>query len=298
MDRDSRCHQADRAGRDRVVTSAPKAHEHAAGRGRLRGLRALVTGGCRGIGSAIADQLEAAGALVIRANLPNALRHHASRSPGLDASRTLAVDVTDSGSVTKLFDDAAKLMGGLDILVNNAGVAEERVRVDRMSGTIWERVLAVNLGGMFRCSRAAFSLLRESAYPSITNLTSTWGFGGVPSFPAYCSSKAGVIGLTRSLAADGGPFGIRVNAVSPGYIANDMGSRLHDLTPDQFELAWKARDRQASFRPLSRQASTAEVTSVVAFLCSRDASFVTGAILPVDRGQVSRLNTGEPTEQQ
>lgn len=139
--------------------------------------------------------------------------------------------------------------------------------------------------------------LQDSRNPSITNVSSTWGLGGVPGFAAYCAPKAGIIGLTRAVAADCGPFGIRVNAVSPGYVAKNMGSQTDQEPKEQVSTARAARDRQPSFKPLARQCDVGEIAATVVFLSSADASFITGAVLPVDGGQSARLNTGEQAGQ-
>ncbi|WP_188941238.1 SDR family NAD(P)-dependent oxidoreductase [Nakamurella endophytica] len=250
--------------------------------------RAVVTGGCKGIGAAIATRLEADGLSVVRADLPAAAG--AWRAGGGTA---VDVDVSDTRSVDAMIAAAVGLLGGLDVMVNNAGVAEQRARVDAMPDSDWDRVISVNLGGAFRCTRAAFDHLRASGHGAVVSLSSTWGLGGVPGYAAYCASKAGIIGLTRAMAADGGPFNIRVNAVSPGYVANDMGGSLDGLDAEAAARAWAGRDLQASFQPLGRQCDVAEIAAAVSFLVSDQASFVTGTVLPVDGGQSNRLNTGE-----
>jgi NAD(P)-dependent dehydrogenase (short-subunit alcohol dehydrogenase family) len=250
------------------------------------GRRAIVTGGGRGIGAAIVQRLLADGLRVVIADLapPAEMPHEATY---------LRVDVRDPDSVEQLFADAVSILGGLDLLVNNAGIADSRQPISRLAEDEWQRVIDVNLGGTFRCSKAAFPLLAAAGGGAIVNLSSTWGLGGVPGFSAYTASKSGIIGLTRSMAAEGGPQGIRVNAVSPGYVANDMGDALVGLSDEVAVAAWAERDRQAAHQPIARQSQTAEIAAAVAFLGSPEASFITGTVVPVDGGQSSRLNTGE-----
>jgi 3-oxoacyl-[acyl-carrier protein] reductase len=233
----------------------------------LAGKRALVTGASRGIGRAIAVELARAGAHVVVGY----------RSGGDDAE-TLArelegtavrADVSDPAEAARLVEEA----GELDILVNNAGLTRDGL-IARMSDEDWHTVLDTNLGGVFHTCRAAARGMMRRRGGAIVNLTSVVGIHGNPGQTNYAASKAGIIGFTKALARELATRGVRVNAVAPGYIQ----TALTDVLPEEVQQAILGNT------PLGRLGTPEDVAGAVRFLCSDDASFVTGEVLLVDGG--------------
>jgi NAD(P)-dependent dehydrogenase (short-subunit alcohol dehydrogenase family) len=236
---------------------------------RLEGRRALVTGSASGIGRATALRMQEEGA----------------RVAGLDLAETDAVelglvgDVADEEQVRDAFSRSSEAFGGLDVVVANAAVqlVGRDARVDELEADAWRQTLDVNLTGVFLTVKHGVRALRESGGGSIVCTSSAAGHVGIATgLDAYSASKAGVSGLVRVLAADLGGEGIRVNAVLPGLTDTPMNDWWrHD--PERVAEAVRAV-------PLGRVASPEEVAAVVAFLASDDASYVTGALWPVDGG--------------
>ncbi len=240
---------------------------------------ALVTGGGRGIGRAVAEALAAAGAAVV----VNYLADEAAASrtvAGIRASggRAWAVqaDVADPGQVEALFAQAGRHLGDrLDILVNNAGGPGTRRTVGEMTLEEWRRCLAVNLDGVFLCTRAALPLLADGR-GRIVNVTSISArTGGPPGAGHYAAAKGGVSNFTRTCAKELAPRGITVNGVAPGVIDTD----LHRRGTSAEELA--AVTAQV---PLERLGTSEEVAAAVVFLCGEEARYITGEILEVNGG--------------
>ncbi len=233
----------------------------------LDGKLALVTGASRGIGCAIAVELARAGAEVVVG-----YRSGAGEAEALAAEidgRALQADVSDPEQAARLVEEA----GDLDILVNNAGLTRDGLIV-RMPDEDWRTVLDTNLGGVFHTCRAATRGMMRRRAGSIVNLTSVVGIHGNPGQTNYAASKAGIIGFTKSLARELGPRGVRANAVAPGYIR----TALTDVLPDEVQQAILAST------PLDRLGTPEDVAGAVRFLCSEEASFVTGEVLLVDGG--------------
>jgi NAD(P)-dependent dehydrogenase (short-subunit alcohol dehydrogenase family) len=197
---------------------------------------------------------------------------------GGDRIRTCRVDVTDDASVDRLLDTIAQWSGGLDTLVTAAGVIS-RAESAWLASDSWQRVLDVNVGGTFRCCRAAYSLLARSPRAAIVTFGSLGSSLGMPKRLAYNASKSGVVGLTRTLASEWGPAGIRVNAVAPGFIETPMM---------RSGIEAGALDEELMLRriPLRRLGTPEEVAAVVLFLASPAARYVTGSIISVDGGTV------------
>ncbi len=193
-----------------------------------------------------------------------------------DQVRGIEIDVSLDDSVDHAIAYVMKHFGRIDVLVNNAGILSRSAAAETSTAE-WQRELDVNLGGTMRCSRAAFPLLIRSENAVIINLASVASTFGLPLRLAYSTTKSGIVGLTRTLAAEWGPHGIRVNAIAPGYIDTP-------LMRSGFEQG--VLDEQSILRrtPLGRLGSATEIASVAYFLASADASFITGVLLCADGG--------------
>jgi NAD(P)-dependent dehydrogenase (short-subunit alcohol dehydrogenase family) len=206
----------------------------------INGLRVLVTAGANGIGRAIARAFVAEGAKVHVCDIDErALSALAESDP--DISRSVC-DVSDRACVGRLFDEALAVLGGLDCLVNNAGIAGPTGRVDEIDPADWEACLAVDLTGQFNCTRLAVMHLKRSGNASIVNLSSQAGKHGFPLRSPYAAAKWGVVGFTKTLAAELGEFGIRANAICPGLVD---GPRIQSV------IANKARSLNVSHEEMT-----------------------------------------------
>jgi NAD(P)-dependent dehydrogenase (short-subunit alcohol dehydrogenase family) len=236
---------------------------------------ALVTGAAQGLGLATSRRLARDGYRVTMADINESLVVDSAdqlRAEGLDVIADV-IDVTSDDSVAACF---ARLGPRLDVLVNNAGIIS-RGPIERIESRAWDRELAVALGGTMRCGRAAFPLLRDTPGASVVNLASVASTLGLPLRLAYSTAKTGIVGLTRTMAAEWGRRGIRVNAVAPGYIETPM--MLSGL-----EAGVLDRDRLLSRTPLMRFGRADEIAAAISFLVSPNASFITGITLNVDGG--------------
>ncbi len=247
----------------------------------LSGKVAIVTGGGRGLGQAMAEALAQAGAAVavFDVNLEDANASAAAISASGGEALALQVDVTDSQQVQSGIQRVAENFGGVDILVNNAGVTS-RAPFEDLEESDWERVLRVNLGGIYQCSRwVAKRLIAEKKAGSIINIASISGFvgnrGGLNSH--YCATKGGVIALTRSLAVEWAPYQIRVNAIAPGYFVTPMTDRLKRINRAFY-------DELVSRVPLGRFGEGPDLAGAVIYLASQASVFVTGHVLVIDGG--------------
>ena len=233
----------------------------------LEGKLALVTGASRGIGRAIAVALARAGAEVVVGYRSGA--EEATSLAQEIGGRAVQADVGDPEQAAGLVEEA----GDLDVLVNNAGLTRDGLLM-RMSDEDWNTVLDTNLGGTFYTCRAAARGMMKKRAGSIVNLTSVVGIHGNPGQTNYAASKAGIIGFTKSLAKEMASRGVRANAIAPGYIQ----TALTDVLPEEVQQAILANT------PMARLGTPEDVAGAVRFLCSDEASFITGEVLLVDGG--------------
>ncbi len=262
---------------------------------RIDGKVAVVTGAGNGIGRAIAHALAGAGASVIVSDVlaEDGERTVAEIADAGGQASFVAADVSEADQAENLISSAVERFGGLDILVNNAGIGGGQQRLHEIEPADFDRVVNVNLRGTFLCSKYALPLFLDKGDGRIVNTASTYGLIAAPKAAAYCATKAAIINLTRQLAVDYSPDGIRVNAVCPGYIDTRLGRRGPRLSAEEFAAATAIREKAAAMQPLGRQGQPAEVAEVVLFLASDAASFMTGSIVTVDGGCVTTFNYGD-----
>ena len=232
---------------------------------------ALVTGGSGGIGRATAAALAADGHRVAVGYGGN--REAAEKTAAELGGVAVHIDVTDPASVDAAFEEVEQALGPVGIVVNNAGINADGLLL-RMGEEQWRSVMATNLDGAYRVTKRAASGMVRRRWGRIVNMGSVVGSTGAPGQANYAATKAGLIGLTRSLAREMGSRGITVNLVAPGPIATAMIDAVGE-------------DRRAEMTaavPLGRMGAPEEVGAVVAFLCSEGAAYVTGAVVPVDGG--------------
>ena len=242
--------------------------------GRLAGKRVAVTGAARGLGRAFVLHLAGLGARVLAADvLADEVEETCAlaREAGGEA-HPLALDVTSPGALAAARD----VLGGLDALVNNAAVVEGLARrpFDEIPDDEWDRVLEVNVKGVWLCTKAAVPLLREAGGGSVVNLASETAFTGSPGLAHYVTSKAAVLGLTRVLARELGPSRIRVNALAPGFIPTDATRAMTD-----------GETYDTSATPLGRVGEPADLLGALTFLLSDESAFVTGQSILVNGGR-------------
>ena len=266
---------------------------------RLQGKLALITGGARGLGAAIARRFAEAGAHVLVNDVD---RIGAEKTASELGGQALVADVSDSAAVARMFQTVAREHGRLDVLVNNAGIsgmendprmperlqrAEQQALELAAGGPIrthtdatletsdedWRKMLAVHLDGTFFCTREALRIMAPQLSGSIVNMGSIMGTSGGSGSPAYCAAKAGILGLTRSLARELATRNIRVNAIAPGWIETDMTDPLGDL-----------RASLALQTPLGRLGEPDDIAWAAVYLASDEARFVTGQVLSPNGG--------------
>ncbi|WP_102957617.1 SDR family NAD(P)-dependent oxidoreductase [Mangrovicella endophytica] len=245
----------------------------------LTGRTAVVTGGARGIGAAIAHRLAEAGALAVVADRDEAeaARTAAAIVEAGFSAQPLFLDVTDRASVSTAVAEVARRFGVPDILVNNAGIVRNAPAAE-MAPEDWSAVIDVNLNGVFHCAQGFGRLMLEASRGAIVNISSMCGEVIVHPQPqvAYNAAKAGVNLLTRSLAVEWAPHGLRVNAVAPGYTATAL--TLAGRSNPEWFGTWMR------MTPMGRLGEPREIANAVLFLASDAASFITGTVLTVDGG--------------
>ena len=245
---------------------------------RLQGKNALVTGGSRGIGRAIALELAKQGANV-------AINFTSNENKALEVVKeieghgvtaiSIKGNVTDTADVENMISTFNENFDTLDILVNNAGITKDNLLI-RMKEEDWDGVMDVNLKGVFLATKAVARKMMKQKSGKIINVSSVVGVMGNPGQGNYCASKAGVIGFTKSIAKELGGKNITVNAVAPGFIETDMTEVLSD----------KAKETMLGSVPLKRAGKPEDVAKLISFLSSEDADYITGQVIHVDGGMV------------
>ena len=243
---------------------------------KFAGKTAVVTGGSRGLGRAVCLELAKGGANVVLCYAGNeaAAKETTAACEALGA-KALAVqcDVAKADEVKALMDAAVKEFGRIDILVNNAGITRDGLLM-MMKEENFDAVIAANLKGTFLCMKAVSRIMMKQRYGRIVNLSSVVGLRGNAGQVNYAASKAGVVGMTKSLAKELASRGVTVNAVAPGFIATDMTAAMTDA----------AKEATLASIPLQRLGAPEDVAHAVAFLASDEAAYVTGQVLAVDGG--------------
>ncbi|MDF2945945.1 MAG: beta-ketoacyl-ACP reductase [Bacillales bacterium] len=242
----------------------------------LNGKIALVTGASRGIGRAIALEYGKNGATVVVNFLGNVEKANEVVNE-IEALGGKAIaykaDVANSSDVTKMFDDVTKEFGKIDILVNNAGITRDNLLI-RMKDSEWDDVIQTNLTSVFMCSKIAAKHMMRNRTGRIINVSSVVGILGNPGQANYVAAKAGVIGLTKSMARELAVRGILVNAIAPGFIETDMTQKLND----------DVRSQMQTQIPLQRFGTPEDIANVALFLATEQSSYITGQVISVDGG--------------
>ena len=242
----------------------------------LEGKRALVTGGSRGIGRATVERFLDEGARVYYVARSQSPKHSAlvKRAQACGSEVVFrSADVGDESAIGEIIKEMTGEWGGIDILVNNAGMTRDGL-IFRMSEEAWNEVMRVNLSSAFFASKAAAKHMIKQRGGAIVNVTSIVGLIGNGGQANYCAAKAGMVGLTKSLAREVGSRNVRVNAVAPGYVDTEMTKKLNE----------KQRDDLIGQIPIGRVGQPEEIASVVLFLASDMASYMTGQVLPITGG--------------
>ncbi len=255
----------------------------------LKNKRVIVTTAGNGIGQAIAEEFLTAGAYVHICDVAEApLQVFQLNTPNLGVT---VADVANIRQVDDFFDQALSHLGGLDILVNNAGIAGPTGPIESVTSADWERTLAVNLNGQFYCLRRAVPLLKEAGGGSIVNIASTAGLMGYPLRTPYAASKWAVVGLSKSLAAEVGAYGIRVNAICPGSIDGERMDRViaaeaqvRGISSEQIRQGYL---KQSSLRTFIK---AVDIANLVLFICSDAGAKISGQALSVDGNTENLIN--------
>ena len=255
--------------------------------GRLDGQVIIVTGGAQGIGKAYCEGLANEGAKIVVADLNAEAAGAFVRALGEDGKDAMAVtvDVSNPDDAERMARETLARFGRIDGLVNNAAIYQRPGLflgpIHQIEPAEWDRVMAVNLRGIFLCCRAVVSHMKEQGSGKIINISSSTVAQGTPNFAHYVTSKAGVIGFTRSVAREMGEYGINVNAIAPGYTLS--------MDDEDVDDSVKATDqRSINNRALARSEKPEDLVGTVIFLCSSDSDFITGQTMAVDGGNTMR----------
>jgi NAD(P)-dependent dehydrogenase (short-subunit alcohol dehydrogenase family) len=245
-----------------------------------RGIRVLVTAGAAGIGRAFAETFAGAGARVFLCDVDRAALD-AFRAARPDIGSGIA-DVADARQVDGMFDAAMAFLGGLDVLINNAGISGPTAPVEEIDIADWDRTIAVDLNGMFYCTRRAVPLLKAAGGGSIINLSSVAGRLGYPLRTAYAAAKWGVVGFTKSLAIELGPANIRVNAIQPGIVEGDRIDRVISAKAKALGMTFdEYRQQLLSKVSLRRTVSPLDIANMALFLATDAGRNISGQALSV-----------------
>jgi 3-oxoacyl-[acyl-carrier protein] reductase len=241
----------------------------------FKGQVALITGGARGIGKSIAGRLAQKGADLVIADVSEESAGETAGELAALGVRTMAVklDVSKSEEVAKAFEAVMKEFGRLDILINNAGITKDGL-VLRMKEEDWDAVININLKGVFLCSKEAVKVMVKQKYGRIVNIASVVAFMGNPGQVNYSASKAGIVGLTKTVAREYASRGVTVNAVAPGFISTAMTDAL----------AENVRQEMLKSIPVGSFGSVDDVANAVCFLADRDSGYITGQVVHVNGG--------------
>lgn len=241
----------------------------------IKGQTAMVTGGARGIGKAIAESLARKGVNLAIADI--SLESAGETAKELESfgikTLSLRLDVSKSGDVSKAYEDLIKEFGRLDILINNAGITRDSL-ILRMKEEDWDSVIDINLKGVFLCSKEAIKVMVKQRYGRIINIASVVAFMGNPGQANYSASKAGIIGLTKTTAREYASRGVTVNAVAPGFISTAMTDALaENIKQDMLKSI-----------PIGKFGSVDDVANAVNFLASPENGYITGQVIHVNGG--------------
>lgn len=243
--------------------------------GKLAGQTAIITGGAQGIGKAIAGRLAQEGCRVCLADVNTEMLEKTRQELTAQGFSVIScvVDVSRSDSVEKMVAFVLEKFGKIDILVNNAGITRDGLII-RMKDEDWDKVIQVNLTGVFYCSRALSRIMLKQKFGRIVNISSVVGLMGNPGQTNYAASKAGVLGITKTLARELASRNITVNAVAPGFIDTEMTARLPP----------EVKEKLLTQIPLGRLGLPEEVAAAVLFLVSPDSAYINGQVLAIDGG--------------
>ncbi len=241
----------------------------------FRGQVAMVTGGARGIGRTIAGHLAKKGANLAIADVSEDAAREAAGELASTGVKTIALklDVSKSDQVAKAFEGVIKEFGRVDILINNAGITRDGL-VLRMKEEDWDAVININLKGVFLCSKEAVKLMVKQKYGRIVNIASVVAFMGNPGQANYSASKAGIVGLTKTIAKEYASRGVTANAVAPGFISTAMTDAL----------AENVRQEMLKSIPVGKFGTVDDVANAVTFLASPEAGYITGHVIHVNGG--------------
>lgn len=241
----------------------------------FKGQVALVTGGARGIGKTIAEDLAKKGVNLAIADVSAESASETAKELAARGVRTqsLRLDVSKSDQVVKAFEDIVREFGRLDIVVNNAGITRDGL-ILRMKEEDWDAVININLKGVFLCSKEAVKVMVKQKYGRIINIASVVAFMGNPGQANYSASKAGIVGLTKTVAREYASRGITVNAVAPGFIATAMTDAL----------AENVKQEMLKSIPVGKFGSVEDVAHAVSFLASPESGYITGQVIHVNGG--------------